>query len=154
MLFCKQECFWIKCDWPQTRLLCQVGHVFWKLAFIYFLHHNCHLFASKLIQSLVPSNLITGTGLREKRQLWKKIKNTKGSITTFPQERGQEKSKLHQKHNNLKCQVYLSRTDFFKFLILALRYHYICNEVSFNSQQKKLPFRKYQERLFPGWCWL
>ena len=37
------------CIWPaghRATRVCQVGHVFWKLAFIYLFHHNCHLFSS------------------------------------------------------------------------------------------------------------
>ena len=70
--FASRNVFEQNMTWPQTRFSCQVGHVFWKLAFIYILHHNCHLFASKLLQRLVPFYLINGTGLREKRATLKK----------------------------------------------------------------------------------
>ena len=153
MLFCKQKCFWTKCDLASNPFFsAKLGmssenwHLFiYCIIIVISLHQNC-------FKDLFLFIWLMALDWEKKEQPWKK--NTKASITTFPQERGQEKRKLHQKHNNLKCQVYLSRTENLLFLILALRYHYICNEISFNSLQKKLPFRKYQERLFPGWCWL
>ena len=170
--------------WPQTRFSCQVGHVFWKLAFIYLLHHNCHLFASKLLQSLVPSNLITGTGLREKRAtLREKIQKDRSRLFLRKEAKRRVNciksttiSNVRYIYQELKiCYFYATSTFAMRFHSILCKKNYLLEntkkgcfqaDVDFNVLSLVVQYTEYQpssilteneftqEKSLYSWLWL